>query len=187
MYTVTVKIVGVAPLLQNRFPTPDEQPKTRRRSGEIKDDWKQTAYLLPGTTELVQPGIHIETAMAKTATQFRIAGRGKKTYKDLVQSAVIVEPELIPHHLTLPDDLITDPTQPVYIDRRPVVIQRGRLLKSRVALKAGWTLDFVIRVLDDQIPDEILREILETAGASTGIGDFRPKYGRFEVKEFIIG
>jgi len=184
MYKVNVKIVGVSPLLMNRF---SETPRMRRKAGEIPHDWRETAYFMPGsTTELAQPGIHIEAAMAKAASQFRVAGRGRSTYRDMVRAFVLVEPDMIPHHISLPEKggLTTDSTHPVYLDMRPVVIQRARIMKTRVALSTGWSLVFTINVLDDQIPAEILHDILLTAGNAFGIGDFRPRFGRFSVEEF---
>ena len=47
-----------------------------------------------------------------------------------------------------------------------------------------WELDFRLIVNDDQIPTEIIRSILEHAGKHEGLGDYRPKYGRFEVIKF---
>lgn len=184
MYKVNASIIGVAPLLMNRF---SDKPHMRRKAGEIPYDWRETAYLMPGSsTELAQPGIHIEAAMAKAASQFRVAGRGRSTYRDMVRAFVLVEPDMIPHHISLPEkgDLTTDSTQTLYLDMRPVVIQRARIMKARVALAAGWKLDFTINILDDQIPVDTLQEILVTAGNAFGIGDFRPRFGRFSVETF---
>jgi hypothetical protein len=105
MYQINVKITGTAPLLMNRFP--EEKPKTRKKSGETVYPWRDTAYLMPGSAdELGQPGIHIESSMAKAAVQFRVAGRGRANYRDLIQASVLVEPEIIPHHLSLPAEKV---------------------------------------------------------------------------------
>jgi len=47
-----------------------------------------------------------------------------------------------------------------------------------------WVANFKLMVLDDTLPLEMLREILERAGTTIGIGDYRPKYGLFEVMKF---
>jgi hypothetical protein len=45
-------------------------------------------------------------------------------------------------------------------------------------------LRFTINILEEQLPVEAVRKILEYAGRYVGIGDFRPRFGRFEVIEF---
>jgi len=86
--------------------------------------------------------------------------------------------------LLRPEELDTDPDKKLYLDLRPVVISRARVVRIRPTFKAGWELEFVIEVIDDQIPIEMVQDILTLAGKTVGIGDFRPKFGRFRVVTF---
>lgn len=93
---------------------------------------------------------------------------------NVITSGIIISPEEIP--------LISN--KEYEIDTRPVVIQRARVLKWRPRFNE-WRLKFTIDILDDKnisIPN--LKEILEKAGATKGIGDYRPRFGRFMVTSF---
>jgi len=116
---------------------------------------------------LVQPALHIEAAMIKAAANFRF--QGKKTFKDPFKSAVFIEPELIPHE-----------SQEWTIDERPVVVNKSRIIRARARLDS-WTLSFVILVIDERITGQIVKDVLTDAGQYYGIGDNRPRFGRFEV------
>jgi len=184
-YNVTIE--GVAPLLQHKFGVEAQteladQVKQHSGQKDYSGEWLDTAYLLGN--EIYPPAEHIWQAMIRAGVNFRIKGKGRKTYKDLISCAVIVEPDLIPHGLELPEEMTTDPSQPVYVDKRPVRIQRARVLRERLALSKGWKLAFEMLITDDQLQKEVIKAILDYAGQYVGIGDFRPKFGRFIVTEF---
>jgi hypothetical protein len=110
--------------------------------------------------------------MVKGAVAFKF--EGKKTYKDVINSGIAITPEDIP--------LITD--EEYEIDARPVVIQRSRIVRWRPRFNE-WKLEFTIDIIDDEnISASILKDILETAGKTKGIGDYRPRFGRFMVTKF---
>jgi len=87
--------------------------------------------------------------MVTAAVNYKIQGRRGKTYKDLFRATVFVSPEQIRHGIKVPEELTTDGDQPLYLDMRPVVISRARVVRIRPAFKPGWKLDFEIEVLDD--------------------------------------
>ena len=70
-----------------------------------------------------------------------------------------------------------------YTDRRRVVIQRNSFMKVRPRFN-NWTCAFELDI-DEEIcnPDEV-KTWLETGGKRSGLGDYRPMFGRFEVEEF---
>jgi len=74
--------------------------------------------------------------------------------------------------------------RPDYIHEEWVKVQRSQILRNRPAFKDGWEAEFTLLVLDEQMPVDILKDILENAGRFRGIGDWRPHFGRFEVVEF---
>jgi hypothetical protein len=45
-------------------------------------------------------------------------------------------------------------------------------------------LEFTIKYDAERIGKDTLKQILEEAGATKGIGDYRPKFGRFKVERF---
>ena len=70
------------------------------------------------------------------------------------------------------------------IDRRPAVIQRQRIVKSRPRFNS-WEIEFTVNFDESRIKKETLKQILEEAGQSKGIGDYRPKFGRFALVSFV--
>ena len=173
-----VRIVGTAPLLMHRFGENAEaelQAKSKKRSGAHTPEQaaKELLYTLPNG-KLCQPAEHIYRAMVKSAVNFQITGRGKKTYKDIVCGAMDVGPEFIEHI-----------SQKWTVDSRSVVIPatRGRVMRHRPRLNT-WQLDFELTSRDEQLAPEVLKQILEYCGNYVGIGDYRPRFGRFKVTKF---
>jgi hypothetical protein len=195
MYKVKVRIKGVAPLLQHKFPlkTLDslQQGATKRTaSPDYSLEWMDTMYTDNG--HLVQPASHIEGAIVKAAVLFKLKGAGRKTYKDAMRAYCYVTPEYIPHlyqgkPIATPDaSLMAEPTEHLRVDVRRVKVQRAAVARARLMVAEGWELAFVIEVHDDQVRPDVLQTILEEAGRAVGIGDFRPRYGRFAVEQFEV-
>lgn len=189
MYQVNVSVLGTSVLLQHRFPMPDYENLTKggHKSTGAKDysqEWKESLYVTNG--EVYQPANHFEMSMTKAAAGFKVTGKRGKSYKDLVSANVFIDPEKILFGIPEPSELDTDADKPLYLDMRPVVIMRARIVRLRPAFKPGWELKFTINVIDDELPANILQDILVLAGKAVGIGDYRPKFGRFSVSEFKV-
>lgn len=169
-----VHIKGIAPLLFNRFPDEENlDGKSKRSSGNpSKDEQVKKSLYFTEKGKIYQPAAHIVGSMVKAAVNFKLTGR--KTYKEVVQGGVFVEPEEIVHE-----------NQNYVTDWRSVVIKatRGRVMKGRGRLEE-WQLKFQITCIDPRATDKDIQEILEYAGMYVGIGDYRPRYGRFEVLSF---
>lgn len=190
MYTVNCSITGISPLMQHRFPIPTDvlKPKGGKRvtgAVDYSQEWRTYLYVTPNN-QIYQPSSHIEGCMLKAASQFKVTGRRGKSYKDLFAANVIVSPDKILHGVEMPDELDDDADKQLYLDVRPVIVQRARVIRLRPTFKPGWKLDFEIQVTDDQLPSEILNDVIVLAGKTVGIGDFRPKFGRFIVSEFSL-
>jgi len=189
MYAVNVTIQGTAPLMQHRFPMPELSTMSKggtKHTGakDYTQEWKE--YLYTSNGMIIQPASHIEGAMVKAAASFKITGKRGKSYKDLFSANVFIDPIEIPHNIPIPDELDCDADKQLYIDMRPVIVMRARVVRLRPTFKAGWSLSFTINVIDDELPFEILSDVLNLAGKTVGIGDYRPKFGRFMVTKFEL-
>ncbi len=178
MRVFNATIEGVSPgLLQHKFPDIvaeqlDNPVKPKLRQVLSREEEAELfAYRLKDG-RLCQPGEHIFQALIKAAAAFQIQGGKKLTYKDAVKGGVLIEPEFISHEVNV-----------YLIDSRPVVINRGRIIRHRPHLPT-WTLTFDLQVIEDGIPAEVLKEILIRAGEKIGIGNYRPRFGRFVVTSF---
>jgi hypothetical protein len=190
VYTVDVSVEGVAPLLQHKFPLPDfsDLGKGGKQSTGEKDyteEWKDYLYV-DSDGEIFQPAVHFDGCMVKAAVNFKIQGKRGKTYKDLFKGNVFCSPDEILHGIKAPETLDNDADKPLYLDIRPVVISRARVVRIRPAFAPGWKLSFEIEILDDQIPANVVNEVLSLAGKTVGVGDFRPRFGRFMVTRFEV-
>jgi len=187
MTKVEVKIEGIPPgLLQHRYVFADEREESaKKRSGkkDYSDEWKAALYW-DDKVGIIQPANHLEAAMIKAATSFLIPGKGKKTYKDLFKCAVFVSPEYIPHGINGDKDALVKKKK-IYLDKRLVRVNNSGIERVRPLLKA-WKLKFEIEIHDDQIAVDTVHQVLSHAGRFVGIGDFRPRYGRFMITSFQI-
>ena len=190
MYTISVKVRGDAPLMQHRFPVPDLADMTKggtKHTGakDYSEEWRDHLYV-NGAGQVYQPAAHLEGSMVKSAVNFKITGKRGKTYKDLFRAAVFVTPEEIGHKIKEPKKLDTDADKRLYLDMRPVVVQRSRIVRIRPTFKPGWELEFEVEVIDDQIQASLVQDVLTLAGKTVGIGDYRPKFGRFSISKFEV-
>lgn len=194
MYKINAAVRGVAPILQHRFAdaTLDGLMKNAQRRTAKQDyslEWMQTMYV---TTDgyLYQPANHFESAMIKASANFKMSGR--KTFKDAFKGYVYVMPDQIIHlwngqPVLAPDEnLLLESTEHLSINVMRVVVQRAAVARSRLQIEAGWELQFTIEVHDENIVPETVQTVLEEAGHAFGIGDYRPRFGRFDVIGFAV-
>lgn len=162
---------GIAPLLFNRFPDEDnpEGKSKKKKAIASKDEQVEKSLYRTKDGKVFQPAEHFVGAMIKAGVQFKLDG--KKTYKDVVKGGVFVEPMQIVHE-----------NQTYEADWRSTVIPstRGRVMKGRGRMD-NWELKFVVTCIDDRANANDIKEILGYAGNYIGVGDYRPRYGRFEV------
>lgn len=168
-------IKGVAPLLMHRYADEDQEenkPKTKTRVLPSLEEATKALYTAGKT--VVQPARTLEASMLKASSRFRL--EGKSTYLNVVKGGVFIEPDLIPHKF-----------QEWVVDRQPEVIQNGkmknRIMRSRPRFDK-WGLEFELVVIDDRAEIATLKEILIYSGLYYGLGDRRPRYGRFEVTKW---
>jgi hypothetical protein len=194
VYTIDVAIRGTSPLLQHAFPQTTiaglmEGTKKRTGTQDYSLEWMDTMYV---DTQgfLYQPATHIEGAMVRSAAYFKVAGGRGKTYKDVIRAHVYVSPDRLIHqrdggYVIAPGtEILTIPRDDMRINVTRVVVQRSAVARARLEIDRGWELAFCFEVLEDGVRADDIRKILEHAGKATGIGDWRPKYGKFEVAHF---
>ena len=158
MYKVLARIQGTSPLLHHAFGTAamdslTEEAKSRTGQVDYSLEWIQTMYAgMDGY--LFQPATHLEGALQKAASAFKIKGKAGKTFKDAVKAYAYVAPEQ-PHLLwggqpipTPTKDLVQSPTDALSVSIMRVKVQRAAVARSRLMINTGWELDFGIDVTD---------------------------------------
>ena len=175
MKTIDVEIEGIAALLQHRYPI--EEQGENKKAGKKKnyvpvEEAEKACFRDKETGELFEPSEHIFGALTRTASGFNYDK--KKTYKDVIKSGVLIEP----------DNLLLGTKSWDEIDTRRAVVQRGAVVRWRPRFNK-WKLSFRIKIVDeDNLSVRTVREILDKAGSSCGIGDYRPRFGRFQVTKW---
>ena len=61
-----------------------------------------------------------------------------------------------------------------------MTVQRARILRTRPMFRQ-WSLTFNVHYLPDIIDEADLRQAMDIAGSIIGLGDSRPRFGRFNV------
>ena len=171
-----VVLRGIRPLLMHRVAL-DETPGPTRAGGrpDPKVEAKHGLYT-DKKGRIVVPALNIQASLRAAARRYRVPGRGRATFADYVLSGLSVEPDEVP--LQIPDG--RKPERAWKVDVRPAVIQKARILRARPRFDE-WVLDFFITIRDPVITPDTLRSIIDEAGSSVGLLDFRPLFGLFEV------
>lgn len=73
-----------------------------------------------------------------------------------------------------------------YVDQRTVKVGTSKLIRTR-PIFSDYECEFTCWLDTDKMDVEVLKQIVDNAGKYVGLGDYRPRYGRFEVKEVSNG
>ena len=73
--------------------------------------------------------------------------------------------------------------KPAFQDQRMVVVGRARVTRTRPIFHE-WGLELTVSYDPEIVDREHVIEAMQTAGRFVGLGDYRPKFGRFEVVWF---
>lgn len=68
-----------------------------------------------------------------------------------------------------------------FCDYRLVVVNRMRIMRARPKF-SQWSVDVELLYEDGLLNERDVLAAVTTAGASVGLGDFRPRFGRFRVE-----
>jgi len=194
MKTLNVKWTGLRPLIMHNGLLADptnplviEMKKiTAKKNKKTDADSFELARLeflaglyLGEKGNLVIPSDNIERAIQDGAKKSRLG-------KDVQAAVFVAETEVaIRHPLTdgkSPDDLWQD-KQGRFVIRKGVKITTNRIIRVRPMIPTGWTLSFVLEYDDTIINGRNLEQAMIDAGALCGLGDWRPKFGRFTYQE----
>jgi len=185
MKTVEVEIRGTTPLLVHRFTEESEQEKATRRikvdNKDPREEAKRAAYIAQDGTFYIS-AFSIPNAMASAGSNHKMRG-SRKTLRFVVPCAVQIKTDTI----TIMNG--AGPAKDFEVDARPVTIPatKGRIMRYRPRFNC-WGLKFFLQVNDAMLALDDAQMLLNEAGQSVGIGDFRPEkrgpFGTFLVTSF---
>lgn len=155
----------------------------RKKGGEAllgdSDEWKKTIYFKEGIGVYL-PAVSFEACLVNAAKQFKITGR--QTATKFVQSGLFCMDEFLPFIVNgKPISELDDPR--IQIDKRTVKnpSTKGRNVRYRAKFDSWESCFRVIVNSDDYLKKDMLTEIINYGGSFIGVGDYRPRFGRFEL------
>ena len=185
-----VEIEGVAPLLMHNIQlvnplnewTQKIKAVTAKKTGKTDGDLKKLQeYEFQGGLYFDDkegpyiPAVNIEGLIRDGA---RISSKGKT-----IESGLQVEPQVIPLKYKGPrkrDGLFK---KKEFIDTRGVKLRGKAIMRTRPRFEK-WSLSFKIMIIDEIAAQNDIMRYLQKAGMVKGLGDFKPRFGRFIVKKF---
>lgn len=78
------------------------------------------------------------------------------------------------------EELYADPR---FVDVRGVVVARQRIMRTRPRFP-DWGCTFILTILTEVVTLSSVETALARAGMVVGLGDYRPKFGRYELTGF---
>jgi hypothetical protein len=121
------------------------------------------------------PSDNIERAIQLGAQKSRLG-------KD-VQAGVFVScDQVVQLHYDGPKKKTELCADPKFYLRKGVVIQKSRIIRVRPMFPTGWWIEFDLEYDESLINERSLFQAMVDAGTYIGLGDHRPKFGRFIVE-----
>jgi hypothetical protein len=190
MKTLEVKWTGIRPLIMHNGLMADPTNSLVRRIKEITSkgtkkltdadyeerdrlEWEAGLYW-DEEDGLIVPSDNIERCIQLGAQKSRIG-------KD-VQAAVFCTAPHVPLIHAGPKDKDKLYADPRFTLRKGVAVQKSRIIRIRPMIPTGWTMQFTIEFDENIVNPKNLTKAMQDAGSLVGLGDWRPKFGRFLVE-----
>jgi len=178
-YIAQVAVVGTAPFLFHRWSVEGvaEKSKAAKGSKAKKEDDLESYVYRNDHGYLCVPSEQFRMAIINAAKFKQDPRSPRKSAMDLFKAAIIGLEPLCSLGVKDWD----------YVDQRRVRVQQNSITRSRPAINTGWKVTVELQVLlPEYVSQELLNEVMQSAGRLMGVGDFRPTYGRFQVTSFKI-
>jgi hypothetical protein len=138
-------------------------------------EWFAGLYWSDELGGIAMPSDNLERCLQEGAKKNRLG-------KDFAAAVFVQEPEVeLAHRLagSSREEMYADAA---YTLRKGVKVQLSRIIRIRPMIPTGWSLTFTIEFDETIVNGESVKTALTEAGALVGLGDWRPKFGRFTVE-----
>ena len=187
MKTVKLRVRGVAPLLMHNARLADPTDPITKEKDKIAKGKKKTEEILLQIKELEwRGGLYVDekgrvSLPADVVLATLIAGARKAKLGKEAAAAVYCEQPFFPLEYDGPKDIPSLYSDGRFCDYRSVVQQRNRIMRARPIFR-DWACDLTLQIDEEILNPAQAREAMVAAGIRVGMGDFRPRYGRFVVE-----
>ena len=155
----------------------DENVLSDIEQQQFRNDWESSAYWDDTQREFFMPDSAI-------AACIRGGAKATRRGKDIDRGIMIASPIVYFSHgkkFKSLDDAYDDPAYQITTPVRIPPVTGNLIYKRRCMIPTGWTLSFDVEFSPEIINRDTLEEAMVAAGALSGIGAWRPKFGRFTV------
>jgi hypothetical protein len=185
---LSIRVTGTAPLMMHS--TQGMNPRdtlvkelkavtkkpAQRKTDEDYEEIQRLEFLL-GIYHHPTDGPYIPAEMLLAVV--RDGGKANKMGKEISRS-VFLDRERLPLQYKGPRDLAGLWDNSAFSDVRAAKVGKAQVMRTRPKFDE-WAFDATLHYDNDHLEDGQLRRAIETAGSRVGLGDFRPRFGRFEV------
>lgn len=183
--SLSLRIVGVAPLVMHSgqlanplSPQAKELRKISKKRAKTDADheflsrveWNGGLWLSGGVPCI--PGESIEACFVQAA---------RKSKRGVIARAGMISPQNWPLEYDGPHDLNKLWEDESFRLIAGVRVGQARVMRTRPIFRK-WAARVTFEYLDDQMDESDILDILRVAGRIVGLGDWRPRYGRFEIE-----
>jgi hypothetical protein len=183
----TIKITGIAPLLQHNGQLANPLNPLAKKMKEVTSIRKKTdehhlqlqeleflaGLYLDEKRRVIIPSEVIESCLVEGAKKAKLG----KAFKAAVS---VMEDSLLDYNGPKTPEALWQQAE-TFADVRGVRVGGSRIMRTRPIFRQ-WSLAFTVTWDDEQINQEQLRKAVEDAGAMVGLCDYRPKFGRFSLE-----
>ena len=187
MKNIKLKLTSTCPLMLNNARTVnpfDEyskmlKPITSKRV-KTEDDLEEISrikfiasfYYEDGT--YILPANNIEQSFIEAARERKLGKKFEKSFRIFDDAKLDFRDKLIP-----PEELYN---LGIYVDVRAVGIKNVKITTTR-AIIPEWSAECTCWYDESQLNESDVMEVAEIAGMRYGVGTYRRRYGRFDVKK----
>jgi len=189
MKNVKVKISGISPMLMHSDRTANpldvftrEIKKVTGKRNKTEEDYEKISKLefaagLYYNGKYYMPSQNIESCLIASAKHSKLG--------TLIKQAMLVPEDgafIFPNMDLTPDTLYEDSK---YVDMRTVKVGTSKNIRTRPIFHE-WEVSFTVYLDGFKMDTDTLKAIIDNAGQYVGLGDYRPRYGRFEVTTYKV-
>jgi hypothetical protein len=185
MIKFTLDITGTAPLLMHNAQLSDPLNDATRalarvtgKRNKTDEDHLEAARLEHvGSLYLSDlgpyvPGLNIEAALFRGASKYKLMST--------LKSALLIPEEVNPLSYKGPRDAAGLWADKTFVHRASVKVGQSRVIRTRpVFPKWGVVTSGLLDT--EQVDKDAFEQLVATAGQVIGLGDWRPRFGRFEA------
>lgn len=178
MITINTKIKGLTPLIMDalRVDTIINPPSgVRKYTDDVMAKMAEKSLYRNDAGEIFIPNRNIKRCLIDGAKMGRVKLNARQNLYPFIDASVFISPL----------EILLGKKEPDAFLQIPMRRKDGNVIPKRLPIFKDWELTFTLSIYDDEIPDKV-KQSLEVAGISVGLGNQRPEYGRFECTEWEV-